>query len=63
MILCALLVAHRTGWIFQVGIVLFSGSLYVLALTGATALGIVTPFGGLAFLIGWAHLAWKASKR
>ena len=48
------------GWSFTVGIVLFSGSLYVLALTGATAFGIVTPFGGLAFLVGWAALAIAA---
>ena len=48
------------GWSFAVGIVLFSGSLYVLALTGATAFGIVTPFGGLAFLVGWAALAIAA---
>ena len=45
---------------FLIGIVLFSGSLYLLALTGAKTLGIITPFGGLAFLIGWAALAWSA---
>src|SRR5712691_10996664 len=44
------------GWLFTGGIVLFSGSLYVLALTGITTLGIITPFGGLAFLAGWACL-------
>src|SRR5215467_15912918 len=44
------------GWFFFAGVVLFSGSLYVLALTSATTLGIVTPFGGLLFLIGWACL-------
>ncbi len=48
------------GWAFVAGIVLFSGSLYVMALTGVRALGIVTPFGGLAFLIGWASLLWAA---
>ena len=44
------------------GIVLFSGSLYVMALTGMNRLGIVTPIGGLCFLAGWAVLAfvWKA---
>ena len=47
---------------FLVGIVLFSGSLYLLALTGARSLGFVTPFGGLAFLIGWIALAWAAAK-
>lgn len=47
---------------FLAGIVLFSGSLYLLALTGNAAFGIVTPFGGLAFLAGWAMLAWTAWK-
>ena len=42
------------GWLFAVGIVLFSGSLYTLALTGVTTLGMITPLGGLAFLAGWA---------
>jgi uncharacterized membrane protein YgdD (TMEM256/DUF423 family) len=45
------------GWSFTAGIVLFSGSLYALATTGVTALGAVTPIGGLAFLLGWACLA------
>jgi len=44
------------GWLFVVGIVLFSGSLYVLSLTGVRWLGIVTPLGGLAFLAGWVIL-------
>ena len=48
------------GWLFQIGIVLFSGSLYALALTGAKGLGAVTPFGGLAFIVGWLWLAWSA---
>jgi uncharacterized membrane protein YgdD (TMEM256/DUF423 family) len=43
--------------LFTAGIVLFSGSLYALALTGARALGAVTPFGGLLFMAGWATLA------
>ncbi|HEY2068201.1 MAG TPA: DUF423 domain-containing protein [Rhizomicrobium sp.] len=47
---------------FLAGIILFSGSLYLLALTGVRTLGFVTPFGGLAFLIGWAALAWAATK-
>jgi uncharacterized membrane protein YgdD (TMEM256/DUF423 family) len=46
------------GWLFTAGIVLFSGSLYVLALTGVRWLGAVTPIGGLAFLIGWALVAY-----
>src|SRR5690349_24356696 len=49
------------GWLFTVGIVLFSGSLYALALTGVTTLGAITPIGGLAFLIGWALLAIVAA--
>ena len=48
------------GVLFLAGIVLFSGSLYALALTGTRALGIVTPFGGAAFIAGWACLAWGA---
>jgi len=41
------------GWCFAAGIVIFSGSLYALALTGMTMLGAITPIGGLAFLVGW----------
>lgn len=48
----------RAGWAFQAGIVLFCGSLYLLALTGLSWLGAVTPFGGSAFLLGWGLLAW-----
>jgi len=51
---------RTAGWLFTGGIVLFSGSLYVLALSGVTALGAVTPLGGLAFLGGWACLALAA---
>jgi uncharacterized membrane protein YgdD (TMEM256/DUF423 family) len=49
-------------WIFGAGILLFSGSLYLLALTGIKFLGAITPLGGLLFLFGWAHLAWKAPR-
>ncbi|WDG81614.1 DUF423 domain-containing protein [Pseudomonas chlororaphis] len=52
------------GASFAIGILLFSGSLYLLTLTGFSKLGIVTPFGGLAFLIGWLCLglaAWRLS--
>ena len=45
------------GWMFAAGIVLFSGSLYALALTGTRAWGAVTPLGGLCLLAGWAALA------
>jgi len=48
------------GWMFVAGIVLFSGSLYMLVITGPRWLGAVTPLGGVAFLIGWALLAWTA---
>ncbi len=44
------------GWLFTAGIVLFSGSLYVLALTGTRWLGMITPLGGLLWLVGWALL-------
>jgi uncharacterized membrane protein YgdD (TMEM256/DUF423 family) len=44
------------GWLFVVGIVLFSGSLYALALTGERRWGAVTPFGGLCLLGGWVAL-------
>ena len=46
------------GWLFLAGIVLFSGSLYVLCLSGIRALGAITPIGGLCFLAGWAFLAF-----
>jgi uncharacterized membrane protein YgdD (TMEM256/DUF423 family) len=44
------------GWSFAAGIVLFSGSLYALAVTGPRTLGAVTPFGGAGLLLGWAFL-------
>ncbi|MGP0013957.1 DUF423 domain-containing protein [Pseudomonas sp.] len=65
----ALLATHIPGrlvaWAglsFAIGIILFSGSLYLLTLTGISKLGIITPFGGLGFLIGWFCLglaAWR----
>ena len=48
------------GWSFMAGIVLFSGSLYALALSGVSTLGAITPLGGVAFLIGWISLAVAA---
>jgi len=48
------------GWLFVAGIALFSGSLYLLALTGERWPGAITPVGGLAFLGGWLCLAWGA---
>ena len=62
-LLCAVLAtsgARTAGWILQGGIVLFSGSLYALALTDVKVLGAITPIGGLAFLVGWAWLAISA---
>ncbi|MET0118049.1 MAG: DUF423 domain-containing protein [Sedimenticola sp.] len=56
----------RAGWSFFAGIVLFSGSLYLLATVGARPLGMITPIGGLAFLAGWGSLliaAWQFNKR
>ena len=52
--------ATAAGWLFVIGTVLFSGSLYLLAVTGVRALGAITPFGGLAFILGWLALAWAA---
>lgn len=51
-----------SGWLFLLGLVLFSGSLYALSLSGVKWLGAVTPLGGLAFIAGWGCLAaagWK----
>ena len=48
---------------FSFGIFIFSGSLYVLSVTGIKILGAITPFGGVAFLVGWAWLAWGAKIR
>lgn len=52
--------ASAAGWLFLAGTVLFSGSLYVLALSGVRWLGAVTPLGGVAFIAGWIALAWAA---
>lgn len=54
--------AHWAGVLFLVGIVVFSGSLYVLAVSGLRQLGMVTPVGGVAFLAGWIALALAARK-
>jgi uncharacterized membrane protein YgdD (TMEM256/DUF423 family) len=50
------------GWCFIVGIVIFSGSLYLLSATGVRWLGAITPIGGLAFLAGWAILIWSINR-
>jgi uncharacterized membrane protein YgdD (TMEM256/DUF423 family) len=51
---------YVAGWAFLVGILVFSGSLYLLVLTNTRWLGAVTPLGGAAFLVGWAAFAWAA---
>ena len=67
MVLCAVIAAgggiagaRTAGWILQAGIVIFSGSLYLLAVTDVKILGAITPLGGLAFLVGWLWLAVSA---
>ncbi|MGA9522980.1 MAG: DUF423 domain-containing protein [Myxococcaceae bacterium] len=67
LIAVGLLAAHRPGPLvqgsgiaLQIGIVLFSGSLYALVLSGVRGLGAITPFGGVAFLVGWALFAVAA---
>jgi uncharacterized membrane protein YgdD (TMEM256/DUF423 family) len=54
--------AQAAGWCFVAGTVLFSGSLYAMALTGQRALGAITPLGGVAFLAGWLCLALAARR-
>ena len=49
-----------SGWSFLFGIILFSGSLYILAITGIKSLGMITPVGGILFVIGWGFLILKA---
>jgi uncharacterized membrane protein YgdD (TMEM256/DUF423 family) len=53
---------NGAGWAFIVGIVIFSGSLYLLSTTDARWLGAITPIGGLAFLLGWAILVWSIGR-
>ncbi len=50
------------GWLFLAGTLLFSGSLYLLSLSGVRWLGAITPIGGVAFIAGWACLGWAAFK-
>jgi uncharacterized membrane protein YgdD (TMEM256/DUF423 family) len=54
---------RAAGWLMLLGLLLFSGSLYALALTGVRGLGAVTPLGGLAFIAGWLALAWAVWRR
>jgi uncharacterized membrane protein YgdD (TMEM256/DUF423 family) len=61
-------VAKRVGYLFLTGIILFSGSLYIMVIThiagqkGLGAIGVVTPVGGLCFIAGWFYMAYKAYK-
>jgi uncharacterized membrane protein YgdD (TMEM256/DUF423 family) len=55
--------ANSVCWLLAAGILIFSGSLYLLAVTGVTVLGAITPFGGVAFILGWLLLAWKLVRR
>jgi len=48
-----------TALLFLAGVLLFSGSLYLMALTGIRQLGMITPLGGILFILGWALLAWS----
>jgi uncharacterized membrane protein YgdD (TMEM256/DUF423 family) len=50
------------GWLFATGIALFSGSLYVLSLSGIRWIGALTPLGGAAFMAGWAVLGWTVAR-
>ena len=53
---------RSSGWLFIIGIAVFSGSLYLLSISGVRWLGAITPLGGLAFIAGWGCLAaasWK----
>jgi uncharacterized membrane protein YgdD (TMEM256/DUF423 family) len=53
---------NAAGWAFIVGIIIFSGSLYLLSLTGMRWLGAITPIGGISFLLGWAILVWSVGR-
>lgn len=53
---------RAAAYMLQVGIILFCGSLYALAVTEIKMLGIITPFGGVAFIVGWLWLAWAAAR-
>ena len=51
---------RRSAWMMTLGLILFSGSLYAMALTGERVLGVITPFGGVSWLIGWSFLLLAA---
>ncbi len=52
-----------TGWLMFIGIILFSGSLYILAITGIRQLGMITPIGGICFILAWGLLAITVFKQ
>ena len=54
--------AGRVGWLLFVGILVFSGSLYLLAVTGVRTLGAITPLGGVAFISAWLLLAFSVKR-
>ncbi len=54
--------ANASGWLFLAGMLVFSGSLYAMTLTGVRVLGAITPIGGLCLLAGWASLGFAAWK-
>ena len=56
-------ILRSAGWLFTIGILLFSGSLYAVALTGVRTFGAITPIGGVAFLAGWGLMVWAALAR
>jgi uncharacterized membrane protein YgdD (TMEM256/DUF423 family) len=53
---------HMAGWLFLIGIIIFSGSLYIYSTTGIKTFAMVTPLGGVAFLIGWILLGYAVMK-
>ncbi len=55
--------ASWAGWAFAIGTLVFSGSLYAMALSGVRWLGAITPIGGVSLLLGWALLAWAGVRR
>lgn len=55
--------SNAVCWLLVIGIALFSGSLYVLAITGVRTLGAVTPFGGISFIAAWVLLAFSAARK
>ena len=57
--------SNAAGWLFMIGVAIFSGSLYLLTITGMRWLGAITPIGGVAFIVGWACLglaAWRGKR-